>query len=220
MSAIWGCCSAPVIGNSGALWTGLVRSWSPNSFTILSFPSPTPLGLLVGLWGARSFPILPPPPWLACRSMRSQVFYYPFPPPPPPPPPPPLPWLACRSMRSQVLFYPPPTPPDLLVGLWGVRSFTIISILPPLPWLACRSMRSQVLSYPSPPPDLLVGLWGVRSSTILSHPSPHSPGLLVGLWGARSFPILPPPPWLACRSMRSQVLYFPFPSFPTPLACL
>ena len=129
------------------LWTGLVSSWSPNSlyYPFTSFPhSP---GLLVGLWGARSFPILPPPPWLACRSMRSQVLYYPFP-----------------SF---------PHSPGLLIGLWGARSFPI---LPPPPWLACRSMRSQVLYYPfsSFPhsPGLLVGLWGARSFTILSHPSP------------------------------------------------
>ena len=147
MSAIWGCCSAPVIGNSGAF-----MDWLGQQLV-------TKLPLL-------SFPILPPLPWLACRSMRSQVLSYPSP----------TPWLACRSKRSQVLHYPFPSfphSPGLLIGLWGARSFPI---LPPPPWLACRSMRSQVLYYPfsSFPhsPGLLVGLWGARSFTILSHPSP------------------------------------------------
>ena len=137
---------------------------------VLSYPFPSfphsPV-LLVGLWGVRSFTILPPTPWLACRFMRSQVLHYPSPSFPQ------LPWFACRSMRSQVLSYPFPSFPHssgLLVCLWGARSFTI----------------------PPSPPDLLVGLWGVRSFTILPHPSPNSPGLLVGLWGARSFTILPP----------------------------
>ena len=161
------------------LWTGLVSSWSPNSF-----------------------PTLPPLLWLGCRFMRSQVLNYPSP----------TPWLACRFMKSQVLYYPSPHPSSwgsLSVGLWRTAP-----------------------SFP-PPLDLLVSLWGVRSLTIL----PPPPGLLVGLWEARSFtilspsflseqfvcrfmkncPILPPPPWLACRFMRSQVPYYPS---PTPwLAC-
>ena len=150
MSAIWGYCSAPVIGNSCAFmdWLGqqLDTKLVPPSF-------PHSPGLLVGLWGARSFTILS----------------YPSP----------TPWLACRSMRSQVLCYPFlsfPHSPGLLVGLWGARSFTILSYPTPTPWLACRSMRSQVLYYPflsfPHPHDMLVGLWGVRSFAILSHPSP------------------------------------------------
>ena len=168
----------------------LVGLWGARSS--FSFPILPPLpGLLVALWGARSFTILPPPPWLACRSMRSQVLYYPSPTP-----------LACLYVYEE----PGPS-----------LSFPI---LPPLPWLDCRFMRSQVLHYISSSfphsPGLLVGLWGARSS--FSFPIlPPLPGLLVALWGARSFTILPPPPWLACRSMRSQVLYYPS---PTPLACL
>ena len=118
------------------LWTGLVSSWTPNSF-------PHSPGLLVGLWGARSFTILPPPPWLACRSMRSQVLYYPSP----------TPWLACRFMRSQVLHYPSPTP-------WLACRFM-------------RSQVLHYLSPSFPhSPGLLVGLWGAMSFTLLSHPSP------------------------------------------------
>ena len=114
------------------LWTGLVSSWSPNSFHYLYYPFPSfphSPGLLVGLWGARSFTILPPPPWLACRSIRSQVLYYPFPFFPY------SPGLLVGLWGARSFTILPPSP-DLLVGLWGVRSFTILSHPSPTP-LAC-----------------------------------------------------------------------------------